>query len=62
MVQSLTCGLPPTTPSAMPPRPAQDTPNKIFIGGLPCEWFEEQVGLVLGCWGSRRWCASDGLV
>ncbi|KAL6768764.1 hypothetical protein ACKKBF_B16105 [Auxenochlorella protothecoides x Auxenochlorella symbiontica] len=21
----------------------QDTPNKIFIGGLPCEWFEEQV-------------------
>ena len=21
----------------------QDTPNKLFIGGLPCEWTEDQV-------------------
>ena len=21
----------------------QDTPNKLFIGGLPCDWTEDQV-------------------
>jgi hypothetical protein len=22
----------------------QDSPHKLFIGGLPCDWTEEQVG------------------
>ena len=25
----------------------QDTPNKLFIGGLPCDWTEEQVHISL---------------
>ena len=25
----------------------QDSPNKLFIGGLPCEWTEEQVSQAL---------------
>lgn len=24
-----------------------DSPNKLFVGGLPCDWSEEQVGTVV---------------
>jgi hypothetical protein len=32
----------------------QDSPHKLFIGGLPCDWSEEQVGRV-GCGGMDGW-------
>ena len=28
----------------------QDSPNKLFIGGLPCEWSEDQVSLPVFHW------------
>lgn len=40
----------------------QDSPHKLFIGGLPCDWSEEQVrvwelGWVggLACWAGAAW-------
>ena len=32
----------------------QDTPNKVFIGGLPCDWTEEQVTEMLLPFGSLK--------
>lgn len=41
----------------------QDSPHKLFIGGLPCDWTEDQVWTLHGstqCFFSGAFLAGDG--
>ncbi len=32
----------------------EESPNKLFVGGLPCEWPEQAVRLLLEPWGAIK--------
>ncbi len=41
-------------PRPLPAQVPEESPNKLFVGGLPCEWPEQAVRLILEPWGAIK--------